>query len=484
MRTFRHGAILCALLAVLLVFNAPRTRAESFDFDNGNALFEVFGPAAVPVIFAAYPDASDASLVLRITTIITNAWFDAIAPYHPTAVGVYSRLGRRPSADSATNRNKNIALLYASYRALNSLFPQHGAVWRNMLSSVGLDPDDGHTSKTDPIGIGNAAGFAVVAARERDGMNQLGDEGGRRFNRQPYADYTGYQPVNTAYELRDPSRWQPNIVTKGTGIFQVQQFVTPQWGITRPYSYDSPDRFQAPPPENSDVNNLAAYKDQADEVLAVSAALTDEQKMIAELFNNKLNSLGQATGFIAFSRLFTIDQFVQFDFLTHVAVFDGGIAAWKEKARYDAVRPFSAIRYLYGDRRVKAWGGPGMGTVNLRGSEWRSYLTTADHPEYPSGSACFCAAYSQAARRYLGSDDLGFSVAAPRGSSVIEPGVTPAADIQLGPWATFTEFEEACALSRLHGGVHFRAALSEGLQTCRPIGDTAYDFVKSHIDGP
>jgi hypothetical protein len=160
------------------------------------------------------PGASDASLVLRITTIITNAWFDAIAPFHGTAVGVYSRLGRRPPAERATNRNKNIALIYASYRVMNSLLPQHAADWRNMLISLGLDPDDAHTSTADAIGLGNAAGHAVAAAREHDGMNQLGDEGGRRFNRRPYSDYLGYEPVNTAYELHDPSRWQPNIVTE------------------------------------------------------------------------------------------------------------------------------------------------------------------------------------------------------------------------------------------------------------------------------
>jgi hypothetical protein len=482
MRSIRYAAPLCAF-ALWLAFHAPRMKAASFNFDNGNALFEVFAPVVAPAILSEYPQASDASLVLRITTITANAWFDAIAPYHPTAIGVYSRLGRRPPEESATNRNKNIALLYASYRAMNSLLPQHAADWRNMLTSVGLDPDDAHTGKTDPIGIGNAAGFAVVAAREHDGMNQLGDEGGRRFNRQPYADYTGYQPVNTAYELHDPSRWQPNIVTKGNGVFQIQQFVTPQWRVTQPYSYSSPDLFQAPPPVNSDVNNLAAYKQQADEVLAASAALTDEQKMTAELFNNKLNSLGQAVGFIAFSRGFTIDQFVQYDFTTGTATFDAGIATWNEKTRYDAVRPFSAIRHLYGDRKVTAWGGPGKGTVQLPASEWRSYLNTADHPEYPSGSACFCAAHSQASRRFLGSDTFGFSVMAPKGSSVIEPGITPAQDIQLGPWNTFTEFEQVCGMSRFWGGVHFPSSVQAGRQLCEPIGDTAYEFVKSHIDG-
>ena len=66
---------------------------------------------------------------------------------------------------------------------------------------------------------------------------------------------------------------------------------------------------------------------------------------------------------------------------------------------------------------------------------------------------------------------------------MIEPGITPVQDIQLGPWNTFTEFEEICAMSRFWGGVHFRASLSAGQQVCRPIGDTTYEFVKAHIDG-
>jgi hypothetical protein len=487
-----HSRPFTALVAlVLLVLWAPATvdvaagSAASFDFDNGNAPIEVVIPHALPAIFGSVSaGANDASIVLRITTLITNAWFDAIAPYHPTAVGVYSRLGRRPPAEAATNRNKNIAILHASYRIMNSLLPQHAADWRAMLTSVGLDPDDAQTNTTTAVGIGNVAGSAVAAARERDGMNQLGDEGGRTYNRQPYADYLGYVPVNTAYKLRDPSRWQPGIVTRGNGLFQVQQFVTPQWRVTRPYSYDDPSRFRAPAPQASNHKNRSAYQEQADAVLAVSAALTDHQKMLAEMFDNKLFSIGLSALFVAQSRGFSLDEFVQYDFLTNVAAFDGGIATWNEKYRYDAVRPVSAIRYLYGDGPVTAWGGPGKGTVsNLPASEWRSYLGTADHPEYPSGSACFCAAHSQASRRFLGSDTLGWSVPVAQGSSRIEPGVTPATDIVLGPWDTWTQFETDCGMSRVWGGVHFVPAVSAGRDLCRPIGDLAYEFVKAHVDG-
>ncbi len=49
------------------------------------------------------PGANDASLVLRILTLVNNASFDAIAPYHPTAAGGYSRIDRRPPHESATS---------------------------------------------------------------------------------------------------------------------------------------------------------------------------------------------------------------------------------------------------------------------------------------------------------------------------------------------------------------------------------------------
>ena len=53
------------------------------------------------------PSGGDATLVLRLTTLITNAWFDATAPYHPTAVGVYTRLGRQDAPKDNKERFQN-----------------------------------------------------------------------------------------------------------------------------------------------------------------------------------------------------------------------------------------------------------------------------------------------------------------------------------------------------------------------------------------
>ncbi len=485
-RGFRTSVL---LLFCVMACLAPGPPAWSdppppFDFDTGYSPIEVIIPNVIPAIYQSVSaNASDATLVLRVTALITNAWFDAIAPYHPTAVGVYSDLGRQPAAEH-TQANQNVAILHASYPVLVSLLPQHEPEWRAMLLSVGLDPDN---PAATAAGIGKAAGEAVVANRERDGMNQLGDEGGRKYNPQPYADYLGYKPVNTAYELRDPSRWQPGIVTRGNGIFQVQQFVTPQMRVTLPYSYDTPNRFSTPAPVKSRLRGaggMRLYREQVDEVLAVSAALTDEQKMAAQLFDDKLLSLGFSTLHATFFNGLTLEEFVQYDFLVNVAAFDAAIAVWNEKYKHDAVRPFSAIPYAYRNRNVTAWGGPGVGTVtDLPSQEWRSFMPTADHPEYPSGSAAFCAAHAEASRRFFsGSDVLDWTVPFPQGSSRIEPGATPQSDIAL-QWETWTDFETDCGLSRLWGGVHFMDAITAGWDLGREIGGLAHDFVQAHIAG-
>ncbi len=93
-----------SLASAFMLLQAAQAAAAS-DLDTGNAPVEVIIPAVVPVVFSdVSPTGSDVKLVIRVTTLVTNAWFDASAPYHPTALGVYSRL-RRPASESATNRN-------------------------------------------------------------------------------------------------------------------------------------------------------------------------------------------------------------------------------------------------------------------------------------------------------------------------------------------------------------------------------------------
>jgi hypothetical protein len=476
-----------AVAAVAAALAMQARQARAFDLDTGNSALEVIVPNLIPLVLNdVSAGANDATLILRIASEITTGWFDAIAPYNATAVGVYSRFARRPQAER-TDRNRNTAMLYATYRVMNSLMPSENGAWRGVLSSAGLDPDNNSTDLSTAVGIGNAAGNAVVAFREHDGMNQLGDEGGRIYNRRRYADYTGFKPVNTAYDVFDPTKWQPDILTSGNGLYRVQQYVTPQLAITRPYHLQNLASFTVPPPTASLMmrgeNGQDLYQAQVDEALAISASLNDYKKAQAEFFDNKFRSIGFVAVFVAATHGFSLEQFVQYDFMLNIAAFDGGIVAWKEKTKWNAVRPFTAIKQVYGSSPVTAWGGPGMGTVSdLPANQWRSYLQTPDHPEYPSGSACFCAAESQASRRLLGSDTLGWQVLVPQGQSRVEPGLTPSQDVTLS-FDTWTDFENQCGQGRVLGGVHFQAAVAASLAMCRPVGDSAYDFVQAHING-
>jgi hypothetical protein len=475
---------------------SSRSAAESvadFDMDTGNFIRDVI--SRFQTSHPLYEDIvgpMDVTISQRYIHLSMISWFDAVAPYHPTAVGVYSRLGRRPSSESATNRNKNIAALHANYQVTKGVEPAWEPLFRELMTAVGLDPDDTSEDRTSPVGIGNLAGKAVIAATERDGMNQLGNEG-RKYHGRPYADYTGYRPVNTAYELTNPSRWQPKLGTHqrrlarpgrgDKGIFTVQQFVTPQMGLTRAHTFDDPGRFPLAPPVHVDHTRPREYRRSVDEILEASATLTDEQKAIAEFFDNKLLGVGLAGQVAADTRGLDLDGWVHLLAAISVAIYDTLIAAWHYKAKYDAARPFSAVSHVYGDSPVTAWGGPGMGTVDdMPANEWAGYLNVGDHPEYPSGSTTICAAQAQAARRFFDDDVLDWRQPIPAGSSVVEPEITPAKDLEFH-WPTWTDYNRDCAISRLWGGVHYKKTTENSLLFGEQFGDLAHEYVQRHING-
>lgn len=461
-----------------------------FDFDNGIFIRDLM-PGFRPLHDAIAP--MDVTVLHRFIHLSTTAWFDATAPYHPTAIGVHSRLGRRPSSESATNRNKNIAALYAGLRVIEGVEPGRETAFRELMTGIGLDPDDMSENRTSPIGIGNLAGKAVAAFARRDGMNQLGDLG-RRYNGQPYQDYTGYQPVNNAFKLVNPSRWQPLLWTHNRrlgggagdlGIFTVQQFATPQMARVKAHTFQDPSQFKLAPPRHTDHTRVKDYKRSVDEVLAASAGLTDELKVKTEFFDNKILGLGLsvAAAAMAHEDELDFDGWVHLMFTNTVALYDALIAAWYQKTVYDAVRPWTAIRHVYGAGKVTAWGGPGKGTVNdIRADEWVSYLNLGDHPDYPSGSSTLYSAQAQAVRRYFDDDDLDLTHTLAAGMSLVEPKITPARDVELS-YTNWTDYVYDGSHSRVWGGVHFLRTIEKSVEFGAQFGDRAYEFVQRQVHG-
>jgi len=236
----------------------------------------------------------------------------------------------------------------------------------------------------------------------------------------------------------------------------------------------------------------AAYLQQAADVIAASAALTDKDKIEAEFFESKNLAFGSPMPFLAANsrgtisgqQPWTVDDWVVWEYLVNAAVWDSVILGWSVKRKRDAVRPITAIRFLYKDQTITAWGGPGKGTVAMSGSAFRGYLRTMGHSEYPSGSSCMCAAFAEANRQWYGNDNMyNFAFPVAKGTSNIEPGFVPAANTTVGPFPTFTKYAETCGQSRLHAGVHFQQSIDEALANCKILGATNGDLWRQYLAG-
>jgi hypothetical protein len=443
-------------------------------------------------------------MVSRALAIAHTSMFDAWAAYDGRAGG--TRLGnslRRPARERSLE-NKNEAVSFAAYRAAVDLFPAgRTGVFDPLMADLGYDPGDTSTDDTTPTGIGNLAAAAVLAFRHRDGANQLGDEAGG-LPGVPYSDYTGFTPANAPMDIRlpfdptgvhDPDQWQPLRYVDGAVNVVTPAFVGAQWQQVLSFAMGSNSELRSP---TGPVRyGTGEYLAQAQALLDVSAALTDEQKMIAEYWADGPHSELPPGHWNLFAQLVAhrdrygdseldLDRDVKLFFALTNAIFDAGICAWDNKCAFASVRPITAIRYLFRGQQVRAWAGPGQGTREIRGEEWFPYqpttFPTPPFPEYSSGHSNFSAAGAEILRLFAGSDRFGASVTFPAGSSRIEPGLTPASDLTL-TWATFSEAADQAGISRRYGGIHFEQGDLEARRTGRLAARQAWAKAQTYFAG-
>jgi len=430
-------------------------------------------------------------MVARALFIVHNCIYDAWSAYDQGAAAtVFGNTLRRPQSER-TLANKNQAISFAAYRAAVDLFPHDKIpVFDPLMASLGYDINNQSINPATPAGVGNISCQAVLGIRHHDGSNQLGD---LTPSGVAYADYTGYAPKNPAtmvplgpgydYSSLDPNLWQPLTYFDGT-VTVTPSFVGAQWYKVTPFAMKSGDEFlpfiarfgPARYPSQS-------YLEQAKALVAMSASLTDTQKMIAEYWANGPHTelppghWDLFAQFVSARDQHTVDDDAKMFFVLTAAIHDAGIAAWTTKSRLDSVRPVTAIPFLFHGQAIMAWGGPFAGTVAMDGGAWIPYqpstFPTPPFPEYISGHSTFSAAGAEILRRWTGSDDFGASVSFEPGSSTVEPGVTPATTIRL-EWPTFTDAANQAGISRRYGGIHFEAGDLVGRATGRLVAEKAW----------
>ncbi len=428
-------------------------------------------------------------MVARALAILHTCIYDAWAAYDQNAIGTQLGSQLRSHPARRTRANKEKATSYAGYRALVDLFPgDRSSVFDPLMITLGYDPQNDTLDPNDPAGIGNLACTAVLDYRHHDGSNQLGD-----LHPGAYSDYTGFTPVNTWDQVNDQNYWQPLRYPDAQGVFTIQEFLGAQWNRVTPFALTSPDQFRAWIGQYGPAHDGSAeYIAQAEELISISAKLTDEQKVIAEYWKDGPHSetppghWNLLAEWVSRRDHHTLDDDVKMFFALNNAIFDASIVAWDAKIYWDSVRPISAIRYLFTGEQIYCWGGPGQGPKWMDGSQWIPYqletFPTPPFPEYISGHSIFSASAAETLKTFTGGNQFGASTTIKAGSSEIEPGTTPALDVTLS-WSTFSKAADQAGMSRRYGGIHFREGDLVSRQVGRLVAKQAWEKSRAYWSG-
>ena len=439
--------------------------------------------------------------------------YDAWAAYDEHAIGTQLRTALLRPVGERTVANKQRAVSYAAYRALVDLLPlDTNSVYKPLMRKLGYDPDDNAMDIETPTGIGNVACAAVLEFRHHDKANQLGDmvlasQESRQDTSQPitsggsYSDWSRYRPVNPPGTVPahfpfskpvNPQHWQPLTYIDSAGNLVVQMFAGAQWCYVTPFAFGKGDELRAAVEPGPYKYGSPEYQQQAQELVDLSADLTDRQKMIAEYWSDgpyteqPPGHWAQFAQFVSVRDHHTLNDDVKMFFVLANAMLDASIAAWDAKRTFDSVRPITAIPLLFNGKKIRAWGGPGEGTVEMNGSQWIPYqlatFPTPPFPEYVSGHSTYSAAAARILVLWTGSDHFDHSITLLAGSSKIEPGITPAQSVVL-KWDTFTAAADEAGMSRRYGGIHFALGDTMGRKLGRLVAEQVWAKAQSYFDG-
>jgi hypothetical protein len=238
------------------------------------------------------------------------------------------------------------------------------------------------------------------------------------------------------------------------------QALEPHWCDMRPLVLDSASQFLPPvPPLYSMKDTINPFSKEVLEVKKVGENLTEEQKHIADFFDDNPFNL-HVTGHVMYAtKKFSppghwmnivgiAAQKAKADFNatvaayteTAVALFDGFIACWKAKYQFNTIRPETVInKYL--------------------DPSWQPYIQTPPFPSYVSGHSVISAASAEVMTRHFG-DNFAYT-----DTSELEFGI---------PNRSFKSFRDAAmeaSWSRLYGGIHYRSDLEQGNLVGKEIGE-------------
>jgi hypothetical protein len=378
--------------------SSHRTRVEG-PTSNPNAVL-YWSQVAERTISVGRPPASSEVLNGLIHATIYDAVVSVRGEYKPFAVSI-RRMG--PTSVDA-------AVAAAARGVLVTRVPGQASVVEAAYAPFIADIPDG-PRKTNGIRLGQAVAGAYLALRSDDGFD------------------------NVVPWVQPPP---------GPGVFEPIPFNSTPVDIklkqVRPLAFDDPSRFRPDGPnaltspdytaDFNEVKRLGRFEGgERTAQQTETATFWTEQAMV--FFNRNLRNL-------AIEHDLDTVETARMLAMVHVSAADSLVGCWEAKFHYLFWRPQTAIQ------RADTDGNPDT----IQDTTW-THLFLGNHPEYPSGHACFTGALTRALADYFGTDGVPWSL-----TSMVT-GTTHSFD-------RLSDIRAEVANARIWGGLHFRKSMVDG----------------------
>jgi PAP2 superfamily protein len=276
------------------------------------------------------------------TTIAQMAMFDAV---NAVLDGHFRPFASKPVP--APGASPEAAAIRAAYIVALNEFPTKTATIDSAYATsiAGLSASAGAIA--DGIAVGEAAAYAVLAARVGDRRND--------------PELEGYTPGS------GPGVWIPTPPAFANPQTAFLQFVTP-------FGYENPARFR---PKAPPALHTSTYTRDYDEIKDLGSAAetsrTAEQSATALFWSPSASALWSAN-IRSLASTMDLLSAARFEAIGIAAVTNALIACWDAKYTYMFWRPVTAIRAGDTDGNSRTEPDP----------TWTPFIVTPPHPEYPS----------------------------------------------------------------------------------------------------
>ena len=242
--------------------------------------------------------------------------------------------------------------------------------------------------------------------------------------------------------------------------------VEPYWSKMRTAIKNSSDTCTIQGPLLYSTDSSSDFYRQAKEVLSVSNTLSSEQKDIANFWDCnpfKVNTSGHllfaakklSPGAHWMNIVNICSRKQHADLLTAAAayaiaaitIYDAFIHCWAEKYKSNLIRPETYIN------------------ANLD-ANWRPILQTPPFPEYPSGHSVISTAAAIVLTDFFG-DNFKF-----------DDDTEMMYGLPVRSFSSFVAAANEAAISRLYGGIHFRAAIENGQELGKKTGGYVLKYIR------